>query len=741
MGKEFDARVSFYRQCLAKGYMDMNDETQRVKAKIIAQDLGLPIRKIDALLAKAKADYEADLAAKEKQQQEREKRLAEEKAEQARLAVKGEWVMTVYNYNEGQKSDDKKDIAVYRRPDGSVYYTVNNGKKNEGYPAFSADSYEIVYYTYNEGKIVYTGGSAGGISMGGTHTVGPSMSEHWKPSGKGQVKVQLGNEKPILTTRAKISAEVATRFRREGIYKKYVKGDEYPLMESYTMLKQDSELLAFMGQNSSRYSHYDHLSQRSVALGNMLYTLETCREMAAFLNRLCLGDYPESDAERFERIAELPEDANSSAILNAIDELKKISGYAPADALRKKLQGRYRDVLQQEQEEKELQREQEIIRQEKAQAKWKKVRPFVFGAAVLLIATVILLVKVIIPNAKYNDAMEFFDAGKYTEAIAIFEALNGYKDSAVRIDESKYNRAIVLLEEEKYEEAIAAFSELGGYKDSTAMAKEAELAKNDALYASAVALFDAGDYEGAIAAFSELGGYKDSLARVEEAKLAASYATAETHLNSGDYQKAKELFHALGNYKDSQEKMSEAERLSLIHASVGSVVTYGTYYYDSFDLTGDKIPIEWLVLKKEGNQVMLMSKYLLACKKYSLNESESWNNSYLREWLNGSFYEDAFSEKEQENISWNSLGKVYILSVDELEMYLGDYDDYRNDAKYTTTYVNKTYEKEADWWTRTPYSGDFFSGARMEVIGDLYIVQEKVSYSNGVRPVITVTID
>ena len=35
----------------------------------------------------------------------------------------------------------------------------------------------------------------------------------------------------------------------------------------------------------------------------------------------------------------------------------------------------------------------------------------------------------IIPNIKYNDAITLMDAGKYTEAITAFEALDGYKDS------------------------------------------------------------------------------------------------------------------------------------------------------------------------------------------------------------------------------------------------------------------------------------------------------------------------
>ena len=74
----------------------------------------------------------------------------------------------------------------------------------------------------------------------------------------------------------------------------------------------------------------------------------------------------------------------------------------------------------------------------------------------------------VIINNKYNDAIALMDAGKYTEAISAFEALDGYKDSATKITEcntaildGKYNDAITLLETgniiEGYDDAANAF--------------------------------------------------------------------------------------------------------------------------------------------------------------------------------------------------------------------------------------------------------------------------------------------
>lgn len=50
-----------------------------------------------------------------------------------------------------------------------------------------------------------------------------------------------------------------------------------------------------------------------------------------------------------------------------------------------------------------------------------------------LIAFVIVLNNVIIPNKNYNKAMDLYNSGNYEEAIEAFEDLNGYKDSKDKI--------------------------------------------------------------------------------------------------------------------------------------------------------------------------------------------------------------------------------------------------------------------------------------------------------------------
>ena len=87
-----------------------------------------------------------------------------------------------------------------------------------------------------------------------------------------------------------------------------------------------------------------------------------------------------------------------------------------------------------------------------------------------VIAFIIVLNTVIILNGKYNNAIALMDAGKYGEALLVFEALEGYKDSANKIEECNYNNAIALMDAGKYGEALLVFEALDGYKDSTVKA-------------------------------------------------------------------------------------------------------------------------------------------------------------------------------------------------------------------------------------------------------------------------------
>lgn len=106
--------------------------------------------------------------------------------------------------------------------------------------------------------------------------------------------------------------------------------------------------------------------------------------------------------------------------------------------------------------------------------KTKKITLITVTVLALIAAAVLLTTKVIIPTVKYNAAVDLMEAGQYVDAIAAFEAMDGYKDSAEQITECKYLTAVALLAEGKYTGAKLAFRMLNGYKDSADQIKECE---------------------------------------------------------------------------------------------------------------------------------------------------------------------------------------------------------------------------------------------------------------------------
>ena len=71
--------------------------------------------------------------------------------------------------------------------------------------------------------------------------------------------------------------------------------------------------------------------------------------------------------------------------------------------------------------------------------KTQKIRKrvmIIMTIACVLIAAVMVVTQAIIPKHNYAKAETLLNAGQYEEAIAAFEAMNGYKDSVARIQEA-----------------------------------------------------------------------------------------------------------------------------------------------------------------------------------------------------------------------------------------------------------------------------------------------------------------
>ena len=89
-------------------------------------------------------------------------------------------------------------------------------------------------------------------------------------------------------------------------------------------------------------------------------------------------------------------------------------------------------------------------------------------------------------------------------------------------------------------------------------------------------------------------------------------------------------------------------------ANVGDYIKFGNY---SQTANGDIQPIEWQVLAKEENKMLLISKYGLEARRFD-GSSNDWINSEIRRWANNIFYNKAFNKNEKKYIRMKMKKKL-----------------------------------------------------------------------------------
>lgn len=175
-----------------------------------------------------------------------------------------------------------------------------------------------------------------------------------------------------------------------------------------------------------------------------------------------------------------------SSYESAIRMLENIPGWKDADeqiyACKKKIEElkakQEADRLEAERKaeaerlERERKEEEHRIAVEKAKKKAKKV--FAIGTPIVCacIAFVLVLITVIIPKQKYNQAMELISSGDYDSAYALLEEI-GDKET---IASNKYDRAIKYIDSGDYKAAYMLLDGLS-YRDSAEKLKSAKQAQ------------------------------------------------------------------------------------------------------------------------------------------------------------------------------------------------------------------------------------------------------------------------
>ncbi len=177
-------------------------------------------------------------------------------------------------------------------------------------------------------------------------------------------------------------------------------------------------------------------------------------------------------------------------------------------------------------------------------------------------------------NYDYSSARLHEQNEEWELALEKYEGLEGYEDSAERIDGINYHIADEMAQSGEYEQALEIFDSLGSYGDSADRA-------NAIRYDMAYDLLMAGDYDGALQAFMQLGSYRDS---------------EEMMYNIDAYQLAHELtdsldryyaFSILGDFLDSAE-LAAAEASGVYERAI-DMYFEGNFggAYDTFSLISE----------------------------------------------------------------------------------------------------------------------------------------------------------
>ena len=315
------------------------------------------------------------------------------------------------------------------------------------------------------------------------------------------------------------------------------------------------------------------------------------------------------------------------------------------------------------------------------------------------------------------------------QAAAMYEQNSLFRDSASRAENCRrtvYEEAQRLRNNGDFDGACDRLDALGRYQNAASQIPETR-------YQQGVAKRKAGDWDGAVAAFEKAGNHSDAATQITETR----YLKAKDLASNGDYAEAAAIFIGIKGYKDVDSLLANDHNLSAAARdakySVGKYVTLGHYPQTSGG--NDNTPIEWLVLARDGNKALLISRYGLDAKPYNEKLVDiTWEKCTLRTWLNGTFLNKAFTAAEQKGIlltnvdngssqgysKWSTSGenntqdRVFLLSYAEADKYLGVDSKNTKSRVAPTAYAikqgaytsssNKTADGAASgwWWLRSP---------------------------------------
>ena len=232
----------------------------------------------------------------------------------------------------------------------------------------------------------------------------------------------------------------------------------------------------------------------------------------------------------------------------------------------------------------------------------------------------------------------------------------------------------------------------------------------------------------------------------------------------GSIQEAMNLFETLNGFMDSEKQIlllkEKAQQMQdsaeieaqtagapetgqsisnpFTDAKAGDLVKFGRYDQNG-NVSDGREAIEWRVLAAEEDRVLAISEYGLDAKAFNDGEeATSWEKCSLRAWLNKDFYQEAFTEDEQEMILLTDVvnddpydksastvvteDRLFLLSIEESLEYFGGVGGTYYDEKNKNRICHPTQTAEINgavpfwgnskgtcaWWLRSQDNdGDF----------------------------------
>ena len=312
----------------------------------------------------------------------------------------------------------------------------------------------------------------------------------------------------------------------------------------------------------------------------------------------------------------------------------------------------------------------------------------------------------------YTYARAALDKNMFEMALMGFKLAGDYNDAKTQILITRYTQGEYYFDQKMWDNALEAFEQARDYSDSTDKIVEIK-------YQKASELFLKGDYEAIIELYESEGNYKELESKAQE----AYYMKANALVKQKEYAEAVRIYNIIKGYKDVDILLMDAEMLAAKKArdekfAVGQTIKFG--HYPQKAEGNDNSLVEWLVIARDGDKALILSKYVLDHQPFSTNSSCKWEKCSLRKWLNGTFLQAAFTKDEQKAIlitlvdnseksrygvdgGKDTKDRIFLLNSKELGYV--EWDDRKSSpTEYAKSQGSRGTFGGAcvDWWLRCP---------------------------------------